>query len=83
MPPRDRTFDSSQIGQTPAKITLGDKEFFDDPLSGPVFPSKSTVSKTQNKSKPVKTSLSRRVKQVDNEKSKSNNSDPWSKWRKS
>jgi len=83
LPPRDRTFDIELVRQSPAKIELGDKEFFDDPLSGPVFPSKEAVRNTYDKSKAAKTPVSRRTKQVDDTKSNASASDPWSKWRES
>lgn len=36
-PPRERSFDADLEPQLPAIITEGDREFFDDPVSGPKF----------------------------------------------
>ena len=45
--PRERLIDISQITE-PASIELGDPEFFDDPASGPVFPSRKSVEATRS-----------------------------------
>jgi uncharacterized protein (DUF2132 family) len=37
LPPRERTFDSGLEAKEPAVIKEGDKQFFDDPISGPKF----------------------------------------------
>ncbi len=37
LPPRERTFADGLEPQLPAIITESDREFFDDPISGPVF----------------------------------------------
>lgn len=36
-PPRERTFEADLASQLPAIITESDREFFDDPVSGPKF----------------------------------------------
>jgi len=52
-PPRNRIFDQAPLADSPAEIELGDGEFFDDPITGPVFPDKRTVQKTRRgKTKP-------------------------------
>ena len=40
LPPRERSFADDVEQKDPAEIKLGDKEFFDDPISGPKFSSK-------------------------------------------
>jgi len=59
LPPRDRTFTEEQLNATTeeGKVVLGDPEFFDDPVSGPVFPSKKAVKNSQMSAKQVKTKL--------------------------
>ncbi|MBL4673175.1 MAG: VF530 family DNA-binding protein [Arenicella sp.] len=37
LPPRERTFESGLDAKEPAVINEGDKQFFDDPISGPKF----------------------------------------------
>ncbi len=37
LPPRERTFESGLEEKQPAVIKEGDKQFFDDPISGPKF----------------------------------------------
>lgn len=44
--PRNRTIDTELMSDSPAEIELGDREFFDDPASGPVFPSRAEVQRT-------------------------------------
>ncbi|RBP51008.1 VF530 family DNA-binding protein [Arenicella xantha] len=55
LPPRERTIDMSAGRGEPAVLTVDDAEFFDDPASGPVFPSKRQVLATQTKSKQAST----------------------------
>jgi len=75
LPPRERATTASQPGVLPAKIQLGDPEFFDDPLSGPVFPSRKSVQKTRtaSKSQPAndKKAAGRKTSAVD----------PWANWK--
>ena len=47
--PRNRDIDGAMAAATPAEIELGDPEFFDDPASGPVFPSRKAVQETRSK----------------------------------
>ncbi|MFT4635010.1 MAG: hypothetical protein ACI854_002227 [Arenicella sp.] len=37
LPPRERSFDGDLEAKEPAAIKAGDKQFFDDPISGPKF----------------------------------------------
>ena len=46
LPPREREIALEELGKDPATILEGDAEFFDDPITGPVFPSKDAVRKT-------------------------------------
>lgn len=82
--PRNRVVFLTPLSESPAEIALGDGEFFDDPASGPVMPSKKEVEATRNSAaKPkIKSSDSRRAKTTTNKKENSTSSeDPWSKWR--
>jgi len=72
LPPRERVVDISQV-QEPEKIVLGDKEFFDDPASGPVFPSKQSVYATRSQ-------YAKKEATVPNDKN--DRVDPWAKWKK-
>jgi len=79
LPPRNRIVDLTRLVETPAVIALGDREFFDDPASGPVFPSKRSVEKSRagkssRGAQPTNSSS-------DNKKSSSSQS-PWAKWEK-
>ena len=84
--PRERLVLTDWQSLQPTDIELGEGEFFDDPISGPVFPSKKAVeaSRSKKEGSPV-AKKSRRAKsdstssQVNNEIS---NNDPWAKWRK-
>ena len=49
--PREREVDLQRIAETPAVIEFDDAEFFDDPISGPVFPSKKAVTETRARAK--------------------------------
>ena len=49
--PREREVDLQRIAETPAVIDFDDAEFFDDPISGPVFPSKKAVTETRARAK--------------------------------
>ena len=51
LPPREREIILDELGKEPAKILEGDAEFFDDPITGPVFPSKDAVRKSSSRSK--------------------------------
>ena len=70
LPPRDRLISVDWSDHTPAEIQLGDPEFFDDPITGPVFPSKKAVQDSR--------SGSRRSDIADSSKSAL---DPWAKAR--
>ncbi len=74
--PRNRVITGEPLADSPALIELGEGEFFDDPDTGPVFPSKREVQKTQSarsRAKPSQTS--------GNIEGKSSSLDPWAKWR--
>lgn len=89
--PRNRSVDLTPLSELPAEIELGDPEFFDDPNSGSVFPTKKAVQATRVAIKSSTDTESRRSKQTpdsvtttkDSSKSKidSSPSDPWAKWR--
>ena len=49
--PRARTISLEQKSGQPAEIMPGDREFFDDPASGPAMPSKKKVEQTRAASK--------------------------------
>ena len=49
--PREREVDTVRIAEIPAIIKLDEAEFFDDPISGPVFPSKQSVTETRARAK--------------------------------
>jgi uncharacterized protein (DUF2132 family) len=59
-PPRERSFDADLEPQLPAIITESDREFFDDPISGPKFrtPYDKSLSKDRSarRSKPYESS---------------------------
>ena len=96
LPPREREISLDELGKEPIEVLLGDPEFFDDPASGPVFPSKKSVEQTRANSKkhaPTKEKRSRRdvaqpaVEKLSrrsepSETSNDSSSDPWAKWRK-
>lgn len=88
--PRARTISLDQTPGTPAEIVAGDHEFFDDPASGPAFPSKKKVEETRSKAK-KKTKLKsteeiKAIKEGSRKADKSSDSskpkvDPWAKWK--
>lgn len=82
LPPRNRLVDLNRLAEVPAKIVLGDPEYFDDPESGPVFPSKLSVQQTRSGSRRAG-KKPREDQRVDdqNENSKST-PNPWGKWSK-
>ena len=86
--PRNRVVELKPHSESPAQIELGDPEFFDDPISGPVFPSKNTVNRTRSRSEnnsikePDAPSGKSDSKLTNNpESNKSTPVDPWKKWR--
>lgn len=81
-PPRNRLIDSDPLDTVPAVIALGDGEFFDDPISGPVFPSKESVQKSRAGSKVAGRSPpeSRRSKEAPDKPGAA--ADPWANWKK-
>jgi uncharacterized protein (DUF2132 family) len=94
--PRNRQIDKAFAAAAPAVIELGDPEFFDDPASGPVFPSRKEVHESLSASKksktPSKELASKEVSgnevpgnEVSSEKpiasKAASSSDPWAKWR--
>jgi len=84
LPPRERVIDITKMRAEPAVIELGDGEFFDDPISGPVFPSKKQVASTK-KMPTHTTNTSRRSAQKSNPttaRSDNGADDPWAKWKK-
>ncbi|MDB4512097.1 VF530 family protein [Arenicella sp.] len=58
--PRNRSVETTPLFDAPAELALGDPEFFDDPTSGPVFPSKKAVQATRAKVTPPANRSSRR-----------------------
>jgi uncharacterized protein (DUF2132 family) len=52
LPPRERSFESGLDEKLPAEIKQGDKQFFDDPISGPKFHDKLPYGETQSDKKP-------------------------------
>jgi len=52
LPPRERRFESGIEEKEPAIIKEGDKQFFDDPISGPKFNDKAPYGGTQTDKKP-------------------------------
>ena len=92
--PRERTISLDQKPGTPAEIEAGDSEFFDDPESGPAFPSKKKVEESRSTSKKkTKLKSTETIKALheaqsdqDSAPSSSNNAsdkktDPWATWR--
>lgn len=90
LPPRERSFTADIEAKEPAVIKEGDKQFFDDPISGPKFAEKSfgdkkpydTPSRTRAPSKPKP----RRTEPSDETTDKSidessGSADPWGKWK--
>lgn len=71
--PRNRLM-GEPLEDFPAVINLGDREFFDDPISGPVFPSKKTVEGTRKRAKKVSQNKK-------SDTSPEGKVDPWAKWR--
>lgn len=65
--PRNRAVGNTFISDAPAELVLGDREFFDDPASGPVLPSKKAVERTR---------------QINKTTSETNDKDPWARWKK-
>jgi uncharacterized protein (DUF2132 family) len=97
LPPRERSFESGLEEKQPAEIKAGDKQFFDDPISGPKFHDKAPHGETHSERKPYnKPSRTRapskpKPPQIDAnevsseiaESSESHeSSDPWGKWKK-
>ena len=83
--PGERPISLDHKPGNPAKIESGDREFFDDPASGPAFPDKQKVLETRSKSK-ARVKDSRRASKPDGEQPSSASSsektvDPWAKWR--
>lgn len=85
LPPRERSFSDDLESKEPAVLNNGDKEFYDDPISGPVFHDKPARSRTKSTSK-----SSSKSGRFDDETSKddsskgresSDPSDPWGKWK--
>jgi len=79
LPPRERSFKDGLEPKEPAVIKEGDKQFFDDPISGPKFHDKKTSSKKPDH-KPSRTRAPSRPKPRNTEDS-SDSSDPWAKWK--
>lgn len=68
LPPRERIVEVALIGE-PTDIALGESEFFDDPASGPSFPTKKAVEATRARSA------------NDNPDAAKTKIDPWEKWK--
>ncbi len=93
--PRNRSVDSTPLSELPAEIELDAPEFFDDPITGPVFPSKKAVQATRSQTKASPNIESRQSKSssennagdaapdktVSKPASQSSERDPWAKWR--
>lgn len=80
--PRNRILSEEPLFDTPAHIELGEGEFFDDPDTGPVFPSKRAVQKTRQptrKQESKSQDKSRTAPKVSDGDSSA--PDPWAKWR--
>ena len=79
--PRERPIPLDQKVELPAEIKLGESEFFDDPASGPAFPSKKKVLETRSKakSKAVKIELEKDSESGASPQGKT--ADPWANWR--
>jgi len=76
LPPRERLIDATQIGE-PIKIVLGEAEFFDDPVSGPVFPSRKSVESTRTQTVRDQAPVAR----TDSDTPPKSAVDPWAKWK--
>ena len=76
LPPRERLIDATQIGE-PIKIVLGEAEFFDDPVSGPVFPSRKSVESTRAQTVRDQAPVAR----TDSDTPPKSAVDPWAKWK--
>jgi len=87
LPPRERNVDLSGGVQMPAVITLSDREFFDDPISGPKPPSSKAVDKTQARVRQRKDSSQYANTEPESRGQKSETKvqrgpvDPWAKWK--
>ncbi len=89
LPPRERLIDAADLGKEPASISLDDREFFDDPISGPVF--KQTRHRRESRKKANDRPKSRREPQRKHKENPQTFSadtadgaaspDPWAKWR--
>ena len=85
--PRERLISDDQIPGIPAEISLGDKEFFDDPESGakPYINKRrddQTQKKTVKKSKPMIDKSTLNAKDgFETEIQSASKPDPWANWR--
>jgi len=86
LPPRNRVIGEPPLSDTPAVIEPGGGEFYDDPITGPVFPSKaSPASRRAVKSASQSDSHNSNTKRQTKESVTSTEkgaTDPWAKWRK-
>ena len=72
-PPRNRLVELERLSDCPAEFAAGDPEFFDDPQSGPVYPSKRSIERSKLGAK-KKTELVSPTNRED--------AGPWAKWDK-
>ena len=87
--PRERRVALDQVTGKPAIINIGDPEFFDDPVTGPAFPSKARVEKTRATAKTSSKAPAEHKAGADHRDSstgfksstKSGSADPWGKAR--
>ena len=96
LPPRERTFADGLDSKEPAVIKEGDKQFFDDPASGPKFsdgkyadnrfsqkkPTRRESSDKKTNDKPSQEQVEPKSKSPESESSaQSGGTDPWGKWK--
>lgn len=96
LPPRERLIDPEHLGKAPTSITIDEREFFDDPVSGPVYTqtrrNPKDLAKASNKNlKPQKATKQPQTTEVDEQvidnKEKQDITatkstvDPWATWK--
>ena len=80
LPPRERTFEGGLEAKEPAAIKAGDKQFFDDPISGPKFSDKQFADKKPSRTR-APSRPSPRKADLGNDDKQSSSADPWAKWK--
>jgi len=84
LPPRERRFEDDLENKPPAVIKQGDKQFFDDPVSGPKFADKQfSGKKPRDKSSRTRAPAKPKPKprRTESGDSDTSDSDPWGKWK--